>query len=105
MHDEATTAPVAEELPIEDAPAQKVVPLHPVNVVPMVGASEFRAVSRSEAAALLSISVKGMERLILRGQLPAFKVLGQWRILLSDLHTFIRQQREKMIIKKVEERA
>jgi excisionase family DNA binding protein len=69
-------------------------------IVPLVGESEFRAVSRREAAALLSVSEKSVERLILRAELPAFKVLGQWRILVSDLRTFIARQ-QKAVFDKV----
>ena len=82
---------------IESVNVQGAAAEHGLRVIPITGASEFRAVSRREAAALLSVSDKSMERLVLRGQLPAFKVLGQWRILLSDLHKYIRQQRAATI--------
>jgi len=55
-----------------------------------------RALSRKDAGAFLDVSSKTIERLIGRGELPAFKVLGQWRIMISDLQAFVeRQQREQ----------
>lgn len=61
-------------------------------VVPMTGATQ-KAVSRKDAAEYLGVSDKTIERLIDRGDLKAFKVLGQWRIMISDMLAFIEQQR------------
>jgi excisionase family DNA binding protein len=51
-----------------------------------------RAVSKKTAAENLSVSVKTIERLIARGELRAFRVLGQVRIMISDLQNFIKRQ-------------
>jgi len=61
------------------------------NVVPMLGGGR-RAVSRQEAGAMLGVSWKTIERLINRGELQGFKVLGQWRILVSEIDVYVERQ-------------
>lgn len=60
-------------------------------VLPMIGGAR-RAVSRHEAGAMLGVSWKTIERLINRGELKAFKVLGQWRIMVSEIDAYIERQ-------------
>jgi len=61
----------------------------PAPTAPEVNA---RAVSRKEAAGILGVSEKTVERLIDRGALRAFKVGWQWRMMLNDLNAYIVRQ-------------
>ncbi|MGD0088570.1 MAG: helix-turn-helix domain-containing protein [Planctomycetota bacterium] len=61
------------------------------NVVPMLGSGQ-RAVSRQDAGRMLGVSWRTIERLVDRGELRAFKLLGQWRILVSDLDAYVARQ-------------
>ncbi|MGD0092638.1 MAG: helix-turn-helix domain-containing protein [Planctomycetota bacterium] len=63
-------------------------------IVPMAGSVQ-RAVSRQQAGAMLGVSWKTIERLVNRGELKAFKVLGQWRILLSEIDAYVQHQAEQ----------
>jgi excisionase family DNA binding protein len=49
-----------------------------------------RAMSLSEVAGRLGVSVRTVRRMIEEGEIRAFKVLGQWRILESELDRIIR---------------
>lgn len=55
---------------------------------------QSKALSKKDAANALSVSVKTVERLIARGQLKAFRVIGQVRILMDDLERYIANQQE-----------
>lgn len=45
-----------------------------------------------EVAALLKVADKTVYTMAQRGELPAFKVRGQWRFRRSDLNAWIAQQ-------------
>jgi excisionase family DNA binding protein len=49
----------------------------------------------SEAAKLLQVSTRTLQRMIHQKQLPAFKVGGQWRLRETQLGAWL-EQREKM---------
>lgn len=66
-------------------------PIFGSNVVSIVGASA-RAVSRRQAAEMLGVSEKTIERLINRGELPGFRVGWKWRVMLSDLEAYVSRQ-------------
>jgi len=61
------------------------------NVTPMLGSGQ-RAVSRKDAGKMLGVSWRTIERLVDRGELRAFKPLGQWRILVTDIDAFVARQ-------------
>ncbi|MGD0093970.1 MAG: helix-turn-helix domain-containing protein [Planctomycetota bacterium] len=58
------------------------------NVISMLGSGQ-RAVSRQDAGRMLGVSWRTIERLVDRGELRAFKLLGQWRILVSDIDAYV----------------
>jgi excisionase family DNA binding protein len=49
----------------------------------------LRLLTVSEAAELLSVSKRTLERMIRRNEFPAFKVGGQWRVNGSQLANWI----------------
>jgi len=54
----------------------------------------IRLLTLSEAAALLQVSTRTLQRMIRQRQLPAFKVGGQWRMRESQLSEWL-DQKEK----------
>ena len=54
----------------------------------------IRLLTLSEAAKLLQVSTRTLQRMIRQNQLPAFKVGGQWRMRESQLSEWL-DQREK----------
>ncbi len=47
-----------------------------------------------EAAELLDLPAKALQIMIQRGELPAYKVGGQWRLRASELGKFIRDPKK-----------
>jgi len=84
--EEKAAPPVQEALQLPDAGRPAL-----ANVVPMLRSGQ-RAVSRQNAGDMLGVSWKTVERLIDRGELRAFKVLGQWRIFVSDIDLYVARQ-------------
>jgi excisionase family DNA binding protein len=54
----------------------------------------FRLLTLPEAADLLQVSTRTLQRMIRRNELPAFKVGGQWRVLESQLTRWIEAREE-----------
>jgi excisionase family DNA binding protein len=54
----------------------------------------IRLLTLSEAAMLLQVSTRTLQRMIRQRQLPAFKVGGQWRMRESQLSEWL-EQKEK----------
>lgn len=50
---------------------------------------EMRLLTLAEAAALLQVSTRTLQRMIRNGGLPAFKVGGQWRLREAQLRQWI----------------
>lgn len=55
---------------------------------------ELKLLTFEEVATILSVSKRTICRITQKGQLPAFKVGGQWRIRESQLRDWV-EQREK----------
>ena len=49
----------------------------------------IRLLTLSEAADLLQVSTRTLQRMIRNGQLPAFKVGGQWRLRETQLRQWV----------------
>ena len=49
----------------------------------------IRLLTLSEAANLLQVSTRTLQRMIRNGQLPAFKVGGQWRLREAQLRQWV----------------
>jgi len=56
----------------------------------------IRLLTLSEAAALLHVSTRTLQRMIRSGELPALKVGGQWRVRESQLIQWI-EKRESSV--------
>ncbi len=54
----------------------------------------IRLLTLSEAAALLQVSTRTLQRMIRQRQLPAFKLGGQWRMREAQLTEWL-EQKEK----------
>jgi len=52
----------------------------------------------SEAATLLQVSTRTLQRMIRNGELPAFKVGGQWRLRETQLRQWV-ENRETPLVK------
>ena len=52
----------------------------------------------SEAATLLQVSTRTLQRMIRNGELPAFKVGGQWRLRETQLRQWV-ENREAPLVK------
>lgn len=50
---------------------------------------DMRLLTLAEAAALLQVSTRTLQRMIRSGALPAFKVGGQWRLREAQLRQWI----------------
>ena len=48
-----------------------------------------KLISKLDAADMLGVSVKTVERLIADGDLPMYKIRGQCRLMTSDVRTYI----------------
>jgi excisionase family DNA binding protein len=51
---------------------------------------DFRLLTLPEAAQMLHVSTRTLQRMIKKSDLPAFKVGGQWRVRESQLSQWIR---------------
>jgi excisionase family DNA binding protein len=58
----------------------------------------IRLLTLSEAADLLQVSTRTLQRMIRNGQLPAFKVGGQWRVRETQLRQWV-ENRENPLVK------
>ena len=58
----------------------------------------IRLLTLSEAAILLQVSTRTLQRMIRNGQLPAFKVGGQWRMRETQLRQWL-ENRETPLVK------
>jgi excisionase family DNA binding protein len=58
----------------------------------------IRLLTLSEAADLLQVSTRTLQRMIRNGQLPAFKVGGQWRVRETQLRQWV-ENRESPLVK------
>jgi excisionase family DNA binding protein len=56
---------------------------------------DLRFLTLPEAASLLQISTRTLQRMIRRNELPAFKVGGQWRVRESQLTRWIETREDK----------
>ena len=54
----------------------------------------LRLLTLTEAAELLQVSTRTLQRMIRRNELPAFKVGGQWRVRESQLTRWIEVREE-----------
>jgi excisionase family DNA binding protein len=59
---------------------------------------DIRLLTLSEAANLLQISTRTLQRMIRNGELPAFKVGGQWRVRETQLRQWV-ENRESPLVK------
>lgn len=50
---------------------------------------DIRLLTLSEAANLLQVSTRTLQRMIRNGELPAFKVGGQWRLRETQLRQWV----------------
>jgi excisionase family DNA binding protein len=55
----------------------------------------LRLLTLPEAAELLHVSTRTLQRMIRRNELPAFKVGGQWRVRESQLTRWIQDREDK----------
>jgi excisionase family DNA binding protein len=62
----------------------------------------IRLLTLSEAADLLQVSTRTLQRMIRNGQLPAFKVGGQWRLRETQLRQWV-ENRENPLAKSEKE--
>jgi len=62
----------------------------------------IRLLTLSEAADLLQVSTRTLQRMIRNSQLPAFKVGGQWRVRETQLRQWI-ENRESPLVKSEKE--
>ncbi|HWO42070.1 MAG TPA: helix-turn-helix domain-containing protein [Candidatus Eisenbacteria bacterium] len=53
---------------------------------------QIRLLTLAEAAELLQVSIRTLQRMIRSKKLPAFKVGGQWRIRESQLQQWVEQR-------------
>ena len=62
----------------------------------------IRLLTLSEAADLLQVSTRTLQRMIRNNQLPAFKVGGQWRLRETQLRQWV-ENREGPLVKPAKE--
>ena len=55
---------------------------------------EDSALTVKDVADLLSVDSKTVYRLVLKSELPGFKVAGAWRFLREDINTWIKNQKD-----------
>ena len=53
------------------------------------------ALTVRDVASYLNVDEKTIYRLVIKGELPGFKVLGSWRFQRLDLETWISEQKDK----------
>jgi len=58
----------------------------------------IRLLTLTEAAILLQVSTRTLQRMIRNGKLPAFKVGGQWRLRETQLRQWV-EDRETTLVK------
>ena len=58
----------------------------------------IRLLTLTEAATLLQVSTRTLQRMIRNGKLPAFKVGGQWRLRETQLRQWV-EERETALVK------
>jgi excisionase family DNA binding protein len=58
----------------------------------------IRLLTLTEAATLLQVSTRTLQRMIRNGKLPAFKVGGQWRLRETQLRQWV-EDRETTVVK------
>jgi len=58
----------------------------------------IRLLTLTEAATLLQVSTRTLQRMIRNGKLPAFKVGGQWRLRETQLRQWV-ENRETPLVK------
>jgi excisionase family DNA binding protein len=58
----------------------------------------IRLLTLTEAATLLQVSTRTLQRMIRNGKLPAFKVGGQWRLRETQLRQWV-EDRETTLVK------
>jgi excisionase family DNA binding protein len=58
----------------------------------------------SEAADLLQVSTRTLQRMIRNGQLPAFKVGGQWRVRETQLRQWVENRGSPLVKSEKESR-
>ena len=63
---------------------------------------QIRLLTLSEAAILLQVSTRTLQRMIRNGHLPAFKVGGQWRLRETQLRQWV-ENRESPLVKSEKE--
>ena len=51
------------------------------------------AMTVKDVAAFLSVDEKTIYRLVIKGEIPGFKVLGSWRFQRRDLESWIKDQK------------
>lgn len=56
-----------------------------------------RAMTVKDVAEYLNVDEKTIYRLVQRGEMPAFKVLGSWRFELADLRTWVDAQKQAAV--------
>ena len=57
----------------------------------------IRLLTLSEAADLLQVSTRTLQRMIRNGQLPAFKVGGQWRVRETQLRQWVENRQSPLV--------
>ena len=62
--------------------------------------SADKAMTVRDVAEYLNVDEKTIYRLVQRGDLPAFKVLGSWRFEVTDLKTWVTAQKKIAATKK-----
>jgi len=62
--------------------------------------SADKAMTVRDVAEYLNVDEKTIYRLVQRGDLPAFKVLGSWRFEATDLKTWVAAQKKIAATKK-----
>jgi excisionase family DNA binding protein len=58
---------------------------------------DIRLLTLSEAASLLQVSTRTLQRMIRSGQLPAFKVGGQWRVRETQLRQWVENRENSAV--------
>jgi len=53
-----------------------------------------KAMTVKDVAEFLNVDEKTIYRLVQRGELPGFKVLGSWRFQTGDLHNWVKCQKQ-----------
>jgi excisionase family DNA binding protein len=54
------------------------------------------AMTVKDVASFLNVDEKTIYRLVIKGQIPGFKVLGSWRFQRRDIHAWIESKKQKL---------